>query len=128
MPKAPAKPKGLPRRVKPPVVPMRKDQYTAPLQSAQHERLLGRAIMAWTKLDACLQALLWAFIDVGMSDGRIITSRLDSGMVIKMLRALAKRNVVPEKLETFLSAFNLADDLREDRNFLAHSTGPDHPP
>jgi hypothetical protein len=122
MPKAPPKPKGLPRRIKLPIQRIRQGQYTLPLLSLQHERLIGRTIMAWNRIDAVLQSLLWEFLNVGMSDGRIITARLDVGTVVQMLRALANRHVLPDYLETYLTAFNLVDDLREDRNLLAHAT------
>src|SRR5690348_13219398 len=102
MAKAPPTPKGKPRPEKPPIIPMRADQYTRPLVSMWHERLSGRVIIAWSRLDACLQGLIWTFLNLSMSDGKIITSRLDAGLMIQMLRALGTRNLVPERLQPFL--------------------------
>jgi hypothetical protein len=113
-------PKGKPRPPKPSAVSKRPDQSVAALTSMQHERLVGRAVMTWTKLDACLQGLLWAFLNLSMSDGRIITSRLDPSVITQMLRALAIRNLVPEKLQNLLDVLNLIDQCREDRNFIVH--------
>ena len=77
--------------------------------------------MEWSRFEACLQGLLWTFLKLSMSDGRIITTKMDAGFLIQSLRALGNRHL-PQgwRLQTFLDEMNLADGYREDRNLMMH--------
>jgi len=114
--------KARPRTQKPPVLPRRPDQRAEPLLSVAHERLLGRAIMGWAQLEAVMQGLVWAFLNLSMRDGRTVTSRMDAGGVLQLLRELAELNLIESQRERFRGALNLIEDCRTDRNMLGHAT------
>ena len=67
-----------------------------------------------------MQGLIWGFLDLSMSDGRIITSRLDASSMIPMLRALGIRHLIPERLQEFLDLLVAIDEYRNERNFIVH--------
>jgi hypothetical protein len=88
-----------------------------------HQKLMGRLVLAWSFLEASMQALIWALLDLPMDDGRIITSRLDASSMIPILRALGIRHIKDEtRLQDFLDDLATVDGYRNDRNFVVHGT------
>jgi hypothetical protein len=55
-----------------------------------HERLIGRIVVAWSKLEGAMEDLIWQLLGIGIEQGRVITSRLDAVTKIRMIRALAE--------------------------------------
>jgi hypothetical protein len=88
------------------------------------ERLLGRIVIEWSKLENSLLALLWEFLELSFEDGRILCSKMDVGTVIQMLRALANRHVIRDKTAypIFLNFLARVDELRIIRNLAVHGT------
>lgn len=115
------KPKGKPRRDPP---PFRQGIATdiGHFQSAAHERLLGRLVMRWALVENALQGVIWELLRLPMSDGRIVTSRLDALGLTTMLRALAERHFKTEFLQGVLDLLSDIEDCRDTRNALVHGT------
>jgi hypothetical protein len=123
MTKSTPRPKSRARRPPLPVRPSQPSEAVATIESHLiHQKLMGRAVLVWALLENCLQALIWAFLNLSMGDGRIITSRLDAGAMIPILRALGIRLLTPARLQEFLDLLITIDEYREDRNFIVHGT------
>jgi hypothetical protein len=58
--------------------------------------------MAWSALEATMQGLIWAFLNLSLGDGSIITSRLDASAMIPILQALDRRHLIEDRLQGFL--------------------------
>lgn len=111
-----------PKIPKPPLQPLQPGQSMTPSVSADHERLVGRVVIEWAKLEGVLLDLIWQLLNLDDEDGRTVLARSDADTRIKLIRALAPRYIEQPKLETILSAIDIADDLRDDRNFIIHGT------
>jgi hypothetical protein len=95
--------------------------------SLSQERLLGRFVVEWAKLENTLDDLIWHFFDLPIAYGRIVTSRMDATGKITMLRPLndmsfslsspdyAVHSYIKECLEQIKF-------LREERNLAVHGT------
>jgi hypothetical protein len=56
------------------------------------------------------------------SDGRIITERMDSSTLLRILRALGNRHLGEPLITEFLSIMDKIEDRQADRNFIVHAT------
>lgn len=115
------KPTRPPRQPKSPIIPLRSDQTTHPIGLIQ-EKLIGRVIVEWSKLEGCLHELIWRFAGLSFEDGRLFTERMDSNRLIALLRVLGPRKLDGSALQTFVNVLAAVDELRDDRNFIAHGT------
>jgi hypothetical protein len=124
-PLMPRRPKGKSRRA---VVPLRTPPGS---QDASHftdiylvhQKLIGRLVLSWSFLEGSMQVLIWEFLNLSMSDGRIITSRLDASTMIPMLRSLAIRHIADQTaFQEFLDDLATVDGYRNDRNFVVHGS------
>ncbi len=102
--------------------PLRPDQQGRGDISLSQERLIGRVIVEWSKLEQCIQDLIWRFLNLTFEDGRILTERTDITRLITVARALARRKLQDPELTGLLDALTRADELRDDRNFIVHGT------
>jgi DNA polymerase IIIc chi subunit len=107
---------------KPPVSPRRPDQHWRPQVSMLHERLVGRVIIAWGKLERAVQETIWHFLDLGIEDGRLLTARNDTEDNLIILRALGKRYLVGQASEDFTAVLDTMKARQEERNWIAHGT------
>jgi hypothetical protein len=86
----------------------------------QQERLIGRVVVAWAKLESALDGLIWHLLSLEIEDGRIITARLDAVAKIKMSRDLGNLNLSEEQFRQLSPILDRIDILREDRNHIVH--------
>jgi hypothetical protein len=86
------------------------------------EMYIGKAIAAWNMLENCLKELIWRFTGLSFEDGRLFTERMDPAQAITLLRTLAPRKLDGEQLQKLIDMLAAADQLRDDRNFIAHGT------
>jgi hypothetical protein len=86
------------------------------------EKLIGRVVVQWSKVEAGLNELIWRMLQLTIEDGRILTSRMDAQTKIAMLRKLGPRYLDGGPLEDLQKALKLADNVRDDRNFIVHGT------
>jgi hypothetical protein len=88
-----------------------------------HERLVGRVVIEWSRLEAVLNDLIWCFLNVVFEDGRSLTGRADAGTKITLLRAIAPQHLSDDdKLEALLLVLDMVDASRDDRNFIVHGS------
>lgn len=122
MAKDTSKPTRKPRPPKPPITPLRSDQTTRPEVGLVQQRLIGRVLIEWTKLEGCLADILWQLTGLTFEDGRLFTERMDPARLIVLLKTLATRKMDGPLLQDFINALAAADELRDDRNFIVHGS------
>jgi hypothetical protein len=111
----------MPRAKKLPPVPLRDDQSLNYIGLVQ-ERLIGRVVAQWSMLENVLHELIWRLTELSFEDGRLFTERMDPSRAILILRVLAGRYLEGEQLQRLIDLLAVADDLRDDRNFVVHGT------
>jgi hypothetical protein len=62
----------MPMRSKPPIREFRPDQHFTGEVLVDHYDTTGRVVIAWGKLEAALEDLIWHFLDLSDDDGRTI--------------------------------------------------------
>jgi hypothetical protein len=117
-----ASPPKFPRPQKPPVLPPRPDFWPDPTIAMQFERFIGRAVVGWSKLEACMEDFIWRLLDVPIEQGRIVTLRTDSVGKIRMLRQLGELILAEAQFHRLSPTLDEIDVLREDRNSIIHGT------
>jgi hypothetical protein len=117
-----AAPPKFPRPQKPPVLPPDPKQEVEPTVSPQYERLIGRTIAAWSKLEACMEDFIWSLLKVEIEQGRVMTARVDAVGKIRMLRELGHLELPEAMFHRLSLTLDEIDVLRDDRNFIAHGS------
>ena len=110
----------MPMHLKPPVKEFRSDQHFTGDVLEDHYNSTGRVVIAWGKLEAALEDLIWHFLDLSDDDGRMITARLDARPKLEMLNVLAKRYLAPRGAADLRKVLSLIGELQADRNFIVH--------
>jgi hypothetical protein len=117
-----AAPPKFPRPKKPPIQPPLPGQEVEPTVSLRYERLIGRIVVNWSKLEACMEDLIWSLLKLEIEKGRVITARRDAVNKIRMLRELGVQELPEPMFHRLSPALDHIDVLREDRNFVVHGT------
>jgi hypothetical protein len=109
------------REQKPPFSPRPKGYQFTPRVDLQHERLVGRVVIAWAKLEAAMHDTFWLFLGLDIQDGRVVSVRFDAHALRIALRKLAETCIPEEgKRLDFLDRLTKVEDRRVDRNFIVH--------
>ena len=116
------KPPKFSRPKKPPILEANPDQQIEPTISLQFERLIGRVVVAWSKLESCMEDLIWSLLEIEIEEGRIMTARVDTVGKIRMLRELGELEMPEEMFHRLSPALDEIDVLRDDRNFIVHGS------
>jgi hypothetical protein len=95
-------------------------QTFIPHVSLLQEKLIGRAIVEFSRLEQALSHMIWHLLKLQMKDGRLITTRMDAQTKIAMLYILVPRYFDTAKQRAALAVLDVAEIVREDRNFIAH--------
>jgi len=101
-------------------VDLKPGQTFVPHVSLIQEKLIGRTLVEFSRLDHVLSEMIWSLLKLQMKDGRLITTRMDMTAKIAMLQILVPRYYDQPKCHAVLSILDIADFIREDRNFIAH--------
>jgi hypothetical protein len=88
--------------------------------SMMQERYIGRMMVSWALLEAAMQDLIWHLLKIPMSDGRIMTQRMNAEIKIKWLHSFAKKHLEPEQLTVMKEILAVIEDTQDDRNFVMH--------
>ena len=92
-----------------------------------HERLLGRLVVEWAKMEQAMDDLIWQFLDLPNEFGRILTSRMDASSKSQMIRQLSQLSfghstsdyMVWSYIDDLLKRLEI---LKEARNLAVHGT------
>jgi len=79
-------------------------------------------VVAWSKLEACMEDLIWSLLEVEIEEGRIMTARVDAVGKIRMLRELGELEMPEEMFHRLSPTLDEIDVLRDDRNFIVHGS------
>lgn len=105
-----------------PQIKQKSDQTLVPDVSQDQQILIGRVVVASSKLESAMQDTIWHFLRLGANDGRIITERMDASILLRILRALGNRHLDEPLLIEFLSIMDKIEDGQADRNFIVHAS------
>jgi hypothetical protein len=101
---------------------MRSDQTALPSVGLTQEKLIGRLVVEWSRVEGCLHDIIWRLTGLTFEDGRLLTERSDPTRLIAILNVLGPRYLDEPLLHEFMDALKTANELRDDRNFVAHGS------
>jgi len=110
------------KRQKPPIQPRRPDQYPLSDVSIEQQQLIGLVVLNWSKLEADIDAAIWAFWGLNIDAGRIITTPLNIDLKLDLLRSLVITYLKDASLNDVLQCIEYISGYKEDRNFIVHGT------
>jgi hypothetical protein len=110
------------RPEKPPIQPHNPNHVMRTTITLGQERLIGRLIVAWSKLEAAMEDYIWALLGVEIDYGRVVTAKLDASSRIQMIASLALLEYPKEKSDEVKELMSQIDILRDDRNFVMHGS------
>jgi hypothetical protein len=98
--------------------------FATPRVSMMQERLIGRVVVVWAKLEGILNDLIWAIQGKEMADGRSETERMQITPLIGTIRNLVKDVLVPkgmldESIQT-TALLDEIDNIKNQRNLIVH--------
>lgn len=108
------------RRTKPPITPRQPGQTYRRDFTSETAMLIGNCIALWSYVEQAIEEMVWAFLRIGIEEGRIVTARLDARHKMMLLDQLGHRHLKKEDLPEFLSVLPRLEDLYEIRNMIAH--------
>jgi hypothetical protein len=98
--------------------------FAKPRVSMMQERLIGRIVVVWAKLEGMLNDLIWAIQGKEMADGRSETERMQIRDLIKTLRSLVKDILIPEGMfdesAQTTALLDQIEDIKNQRNLIVH--------
>jgi hypothetical protein len=115
-----AKPPKTPRPNKGPILPPQENERVELSIGRAHEKLIGRIVVGWSRVDGILEDCIWELLNVKIEVGRVITARLDASSKIKMIRALSPVILTEAQLHKIVPIIDRVDILREVRNQIIH--------
>jgi hypothetical protein len=110
------------RPEKPPIQPAREDDGFRTAVAMKHEKLIGRFVVAWSKLENAIDDLIWHLLDLPVEYGRVITTRLDATGKIRILKALGDLTYTESERSALNETIGKIELLKDDRNFIIHGT------
>jgi hypothetical protein len=111
-------------RVKLPIQKIRPEQVATPRVGIGQERLIGRAVIIWARLEASLHDLIWTIEGKGLAEGRGETEKHMVGRLLKELRKIGSGSTETalEVRMAVLAVAGAVKTLSEDRNLIVHGT------
>jgi hypothetical protein len=114
--------------LKPPKILRRKKLHLPPRENDQlnltigliQEKLIGRVVVAWSRIERVMEEFIWVLLKLNVESGRIVTTRLDAVVKIKMLRQLGEIELEEAHFHKLSPILDHIDIVREDRNFIVH--------
>jgi hypothetical protein len=90
------------------------------------ERLIGRVVVVWAKLEGMLNDLIWVIQGKEMADGRNETERMQITPLIGTLRKLVKDVLDPEGMiaesSRIMALLDEIDNIKNRRNLIVHGS------
>jgi hypothetical protein len=101
------------------------NDFYKPEIPAALEAVIGRAIIQWSRTEQAIEELIWHFLGLPISEGRVITSPLDAKYKISMLRGLGIQRIKGNRIKDFHTVIKRLRSLYEHRSTMAHGVGYD---
>jgi hypothetical protein len=113
-------------RVKLPIQKIRPGQVPTPRVGIGQERLIGRAVVVWARLETSLHDLIWTIQGKGLAQGREETEKHLIGRLLQELRKIGSgsstETVSTEIRLAVLAVVAAVKELSKDRNLIVHGT------
>lgn len=110
-------------RVKLPIQKIRPGQVPTGRVGIGQERLIGRAVIIWARLEANLHDLIWTIQGKGLAEGREETEKHLIGRLLKELRKIGSGSSTETEIRlAVLAVAGAVKTLSEDRNLIVHGT------
>ena len=110
-----------PKRAKPPLKRKLATHIESPRVSMQHERLIGRVVVVWSKIEAALDNIIWELASVDMAIGRYLTRQFGAEAKIKVTKVIAGNVLIEQEYKNLELILNSVSNCQEDRNFIMHA-------
>lgn len=91
------------------------------------EKLIGRFVVEWAKLEACMGDAIIQLFGLEFEHGRIIIARMDANTLIRTLREIGQLRLSQEKYFELSKVCDLIDIAKDDRNLIVHGLWSRHP-
>jgi hypothetical protein len=113
-------------RVKLPIQKLRPGQVPSSRVGMGQERLIGRAVIIWARLEANLHDLIWTVQGKGLAEGREETEKHLLGRLLQELRKIGSgpptAAATKEIRKAVLALADNVEALSGDRNLIVHGT------
>jgi hypothetical protein len=116
------KPPKTPRPPKPPIKPAHPNHVPDPTIGLIQQKLIGRVIVEWAKLEACMGDAIHKLAGIEFEVGRIFTARLDAVTLLKTLRELGSLQLPESEFHQLSTICDKINIRRDDRNLITHGT------
>jgi hypothetical protein len=83
---------------------------------------MGLVVLNWSKLESDIDAAIWAFLDLDIDKGRVVTTKLNTDVKVELLRALINTHCAGDLLDDMLQVIEFIGGYKEDRNFVVHGS------
>jgi hypothetical protein len=107
---------------KPPIQDLSSERHMRYGVSPVTEKLIGRFIVEWSRLEALIGDMIWVILDVKEEDGRIVTARVDAKTKLQWLKAFSARYLEGKELEHIAQIVNVIEIVQESRNLVVHAS------
>jgi hypothetical protein len=88
----------------------------------EQQQLVGLLVLNWSKLETDIDGAIWAFLDLDINKGRLITTKLNTDVKVELLRALVNTYCAGDLLNDILGVIEFISGYKEDRNFVVHGS------
>jgi hypothetical protein len=110
-----------PKRSRPPLKAKSPRQYETARVSMQQERLIGRVVVVWSKIESTLDEIIWTLSNLDFGVGRYLTRPFGADGKIKLIRSLSKNILLAEMHDESEKMLNSVGNCQDDRNFIVHA-------
>lgn len=117
-----AKPPKTPRPQKPPIQPPDPTHVSDPTIGLLQERLIGRAVVEWAKLEASMGDAIRKLSGMNFEIGRVFIARMDATALLRTLREIGQLTLPEKDFHALSQICDKIDIRREDRNLIVHGT------
>jgi hypothetical protein len=116
------KPPKTPRPKKPPIQPAIPGEESTGTIGLIQEKLIGRAVVEWAKLEACMGDAITRLFGLEFEYGRLIVSRMDATALVKTLKDVGALRLPQKDFHELAVICDRIDILRDDRNLIVHGS------
>jgi hypothetical protein len=116
------KPPKTPRPIKPPIQRADPSDVGDPTIGLIQEKLIGRAVVEWAKLEACMGDAIGKLLNLEFQYTRLITARMEAVALLRLLRDVGELRLEESDFHKLSVICDKIDIRREDRNLIVHGS------
>ena len=112
----------VPRPVRLPPTLLRIEQTVTGFVPVWHQKLVGRVVIEWAKLEALMKDFIRILLQLDIDDARIVLGPMEVSRLIQILRDLGARYLLPKDAERLVTSLEHIDQRRVERNDIVHGS------